>query len=108
MKEHSKRHKLPHPAPLNALDHARPGGISTFMRLPHINDPEELDIALVGLPHDGAAPTGRAPPPAQISRPDRTPFLRPPDHAADEHPPRQLRSAASATRPVRVGHAPLE
>jgi len=53
MKEHSKKHKLPHPAPLNALEHARPGGISTFMRLPHINDPEELDIALVGIPYDG-------------------------------------------------------
>jgi agmatinase len=53
MKEHSKKYKLPHPAPLNALEHARPGGIATFMRLPHISDPEELDIALVGIPYDG-------------------------------------------------------
>ena len=47
------KHKLPHPAPLNALEHARPGGIATFMRLPHISDPLELDIALVGIPYDG-------------------------------------------------------
>ncbi len=53
MKDPSKKHKLPHPAPLDALEHARPGGISTFMRLPHITDPEELDIALVGIPYDG-------------------------------------------------------
>jgi agmatinase len=53
MRAHSKKYKLPHPAPLDALEHARPGGISTFMRLPHISDPEELDIALVGIPYDG-------------------------------------------------------
>src|SRR5260370_26387280 len=53
MKEHPKKHKFPHPAPLDALEYARPGGISTFMRLPHISDPEELDIALVGIPYDG-------------------------------------------------------
>jgi agmatinase len=53
MKDRAKKHKLPHPAPLDALEHARPGGISTFMRLPHITDPAELDIALVGIPFDG-------------------------------------------------------
>src|SRR5260221_9524468 len=53
MKDHARKHKLPHPAPLDALEHARPGGISTFMRLPHITDPAELDIALVGIPFDG-------------------------------------------------------
>src|ERR1700739_194378 len=53
MKDRAKKHKLAHPAPLNALEHARPGGISTFMRLPHITDPAELDIALVGIPYDG-------------------------------------------------------
>ncbi len=53
MKNHPKKHALPHPAPLDALEHARSGGIATFMRLPRINAPEELDIALVGIPFDG-------------------------------------------------------
>ena len=53
MKGPPKKYRLPHPEPLDALQHARSGGIATFMRLPHISDPEELDIALVGLPFDG-------------------------------------------------------
>lgn len=53
MKGTPKNYKLPHPEPLDALQHARSGGIATFMRLPHIHDPEELDIALVGVPFDG-------------------------------------------------------
>jgi agmatinase len=39
--------------PLDALIHPRFAGIPTFMRLPHVSDPEELDIALVGVPFDG-------------------------------------------------------
>jgi agmatinase len=38
---------------MDALVHARSGGIATFMRLPHIAQPEELDIALLGIPFDG-------------------------------------------------------
>ena len=38
---------------MDALVHARSGGIATFMRLPHIADPSELEIALVGVPFDG-------------------------------------------------------
>jgi len=38
---------------MDALQHARSGGIATFMRLPHITEAEELDIALVGIPFDG-------------------------------------------------------
>ena len=53
MKSPPKKYKLPHPEPLDALQHARSGGIATFMRLPHISNPEELDIALVGIPFDG-------------------------------------------------------
>ncbi|MGC2817417.1 MAG: arginase family protein, partial [Candidatus Acidiferrum sp.] len=45
--------RLPHPQPLDALSYARFTGISTFMRLPHIAQPEELDIALIGVPFDG-------------------------------------------------------
>lgn len=53
MKPHSRKHHLPHPEPMDALVHARSGGIATFMRLPHIDKAEELDIALVGVPFDG-------------------------------------------------------
>ena len=38
---------------MDALVHARSGGIATFMRLPHISDPAELEIALLGIPFDG-------------------------------------------------------
>ncbi len=44
---------LPHPQPTDALTYARFTGISTFLRLPHITQPEELDIALIGVPFDG-------------------------------------------------------
>jgi agmatinase len=39
--------------PLDALIHPRFAAIPTFMRLPHVPDPKELDIALVGVPFDG-------------------------------------------------------
>ncbi len=42
------------PAPTDALVTPRFAGISTFMRLPHITDPNELDVALVGVPFDSA------------------------------------------------------
>src|SRR5271163_5169639 len=45
--------RLPHPQPLDALSYARFTGIPTFMRLPRIAQPEELDVALVGVPFDG-------------------------------------------------------
>jgi agmatinase len=44
---------LPHPQPTDALEYPRFAGISTFMRLPHITRPEELEIALLGVPFDG-------------------------------------------------------
>jgi agmatinase len=44
---------LPHPQPTDALTYARFTGISTFLRLPHIAQPEELDIAIIGVPFDG-------------------------------------------------------
>ena len=53
MKGHARKYHLPHPEPIDALVHARSGGIATFMRLPHISDPAELQIALVGVPFDG-------------------------------------------------------
>jgi len=48
-----RKFALPHPEPVDALVHARSGGIATFMRLPHVADPTELEIALVGIPFDG-------------------------------------------------------
>lgn len=42
-----------HPTPVNALEYPRFGGISTFMRLPHIADATRLDVALIGVPFDG-------------------------------------------------------
>jgi agmatinase len=45
--------RLPHPQPTDALEYARFTGIPTFCRLPNITDPEELDIAIIGVPFDG-------------------------------------------------------
>jgi len=45
--------RLPHPQPTDALEYARFTGIPTFCRLPNITDPNELDIAIVGVPFDG-------------------------------------------------------
>ena len=53
MKTPEKKYRLPNPQPVDALVHARSGGIATFMRLPHITEPEELEIALLGIPFDG-------------------------------------------------------
>jgi agmatinase len=53
MKPPPRKHKLPHPEPVDALVHARSAGIATFMRLPHITEPDELDVALLGIPFDG-------------------------------------------------------
>ncbi|HXH10421.1 MAG TPA: agmatinase [Alphaproteobacteria bacterium] len=39
--------------PTDALVSPRFADIPTFMRLPHVPDPRELDIALVGVPFDG-------------------------------------------------------
>jgi len=49
----SRTFRLPHPEPLDALTYARFTGIPAFMRLPHITQPEELDVALIGVPFDG-------------------------------------------------------
>lgn len=48
-----RKFRLPHPAPTDALTYARFTGVPTFMRLPQITDPAELEVALVGVPFDG-------------------------------------------------------
>src|SRR6266480_6499825 len=48
----AKKRAKPHPLPVDALVYPRFSGIPTFMRLPHIPQAEELDIALIGIPFD--------------------------------------------------------
>ena len=45
--------------PVDAAITPRFGDIPTFMRLPHVRDPAEVDIALIGVPWDGGT-TNRA------------------------------------------------
>jgi guanidinobutyrase len=44
-----------HPEPVDSMVHPRHSGISTFMRLPHVTDPRQLDVAFVGVPFDTSA-----------------------------------------------------
>lgn len=53
MPQPRRKFRLPHPKPTDALTYARFTGIPTFMRLPHITQPEELEVALIGVPFDG-------------------------------------------------------
>jgi len=39
--------------PKDALISPRFAGIPTFMRLPFVDDPNQLDVALIGVPFDG-------------------------------------------------------
>ena len=39
--------------PRDSRESPRFSGIHTFMGLPHITDPHQLDVALVGIPFDG-------------------------------------------------------
>jgi agmatinase len=51
--ETARAFRLPHPQAVDALEYARFTGIPTFMRLPNITQPDELDIAIIGIPFDG-------------------------------------------------------
>ncbi len=44
-----------HPEPVDSMVHPRHSGISTFMRLPHVTDRRQLDVAFVGVPFDTSA-----------------------------------------------------
>ena len=50
--------------PLSGFVVPRYGGIPTFMRLPHCEDPVGVDIGLIGVPWDGGT-TNRAGAPAR-------------------------------------------
>jgi len=62
----------------SAMCAPRYAGISTFMRTPLSNDPEGLDIALVGVPYDGAVEHRGGP----------------------RHGPRQMRNASTMLRSI--------
>jgi arginase family enzyme len=40
--------------PRDSFRSPRFGQPPTFMRLPYIHDPSQLDVAIVGVPYDGA------------------------------------------------------
>ena len=44
-----------HPQPVDSMVTPRHAGIATFMRLPHIPDARDLDVAFVGVPFDTSA-----------------------------------------------------
>ena len=44
-----------HPEPIDSMIYPRYSGIATFMRLPHLTDTSQLDVAFVGVPFDTAA-----------------------------------------------------
>ncbi len=46
---------MSNPQPIDSMVYPRYSAIATFFRLPHITDPKELDIALLGIPFDGSA-----------------------------------------------------
>lgn len=46
---------MSNPQPVDSMIYPRYSSIATFFRLPHITNPEELDIAIVGIPFDGSA-----------------------------------------------------
>ncbi|HYM68119.1 MAG TPA: hypothetical protein VEZ44_00855 [bacterium] len=46
---------MSHPQPLDSVLCPRYSGIATFMRLPHITDPRDLDVVFVGVSFDTSA-----------------------------------------------------
>lgn len=66
------------PQPIDSAITPRFGAIPTFMRLPYVTDPTQLDIALIGVPWDGGT-TNRA---------------------GARHGPREIRNMSSLMRKV--------
>jgi len=46
---------MTHPEPIDSMVYPRFSAIATFMRLPHITDLKELDVAILGIPFDTSA-----------------------------------------------------
>lgn len=70
----------------NPMHGPRYCGIPTFMRTPHVTDPSRLDIALVGVPYDGAveARSGARQGPRQIR--DMSSMMRSIHHVSRVNP----------------------
>lgn len=62
----------------NCPSEPRFGGIATFMRTPYVVDPTQLDIALIGVPYDGAVE----------------------NRAGARHGPREIRNASGMMRTI--------
>ena len=99
MSKRPKRTK-PFPAPVDALVSPRFAGISTFMRLPHITDPGELDVAIVGVPFDGGTSyrAGARHGPRQVR--DQSALIRPYNQALGIDPFSRRRIADYGDLPV--------
>ena len=59
---------MSNPQPIDSMMFPRYSAIATFFRLPHITDPKELDVAIVGV-GIAALKADMHSPPAPISRP---------------------------------------
>lgn len=68
---------MSNPQPIDSMIFPRYSHIATFFRLPHITDPKQLDVAIVGIPFDGSAG-----------------YMAGPRYA-----PREIRSRSSTIRP---------
>lgn len=90
----------PFPAPVDALVSPRFAGISTFLRLPHVTDPAELDVAIVGIPFDGGTSyrPGARHGPRQVR--DQSALIRPYNPALGINPFTRKRIADYGDLPV--------
>ena len=50
-----KMKKSSYPEPLDPTAYPRHSGIATFFRLPYITEPNQIDIAILGIPFDGCS-----------------------------------------------------
>src|SRR2546429_5250773 len=95
-----RKFRLPHPEPTDALTYARFTGVSTFMRLPHITDPEELEVALIGVPFDGGATYRWGPPFGPRHMREPTAIIRPWDPVLHVNPFAKHRTASICDLPL--------
>lgn len=90
----------PFPAPVDALVTPRFAGIATFMRLPLITDPTQLDVAIAGVPFDTGTSyrPGARFGPRQIR--DQSALIRPYNPALEVNPFTRRRIADYGDLPV--------
>lgn len=90
----------PFPAPVDALLTPRFAGVATFMRLPLITDPTQLDVAIAGVPFDAGTSyrPGARFGPRQIR--DQSALIRPYNPALEINPFTRRRIADYGDLPV--------